>query len=852
MSEHTIDDTLHDGFIDSWLVAGPHVREVTDLDRYTGADYKHQIMRRHHDPAPGFAGFPAELETCSVDGVELQWRAYRCDDDHFVDLSKFYHLTSHLRAWAYAEVDLPAARIQPIAITTNAPADVWINGAHAFHTDQLSHQIPATATFDAQLSAGRNRILVRFEAIAARECPYVLAVRLVGAAALPVRLPTSIGRLELREKYERIFAAAYLEQDVYARGDRIVVRWPDDFPAEDQQTIAVRLQDTNNRIYYEGLPVVRAGASSTPGNAVQFRDGAYKIVLMPHPDVYYLHNMRVTREIPFTVLHNTFSAAPYGDYEARRIEALEDAAKRQGQIYAEIARMELGNWAKLDRATIDETIHGINQRKDCSDFYLIGLLGALIRYGDDPAFPAELREQIRACALGFRYWMDDPGADAMWFASENHQILFHACEALAGQLFADEVFSNTGERGAWHLARGTEFASEWLRRRAASGFREWDSNCYFEHDVLALAHLADLAAAESLREMAAVVLDKLLYTMALNSFRGAFGSTHGRTYAPYIKGARQELTSGIGRLLWGMGVYNTHILGSVALACARGYELPSVIGEIAVAPIQELWSRERHRQELTFAYDRDDGVQEVNKVTYRTADYMLCSAQDYNAGKPGYQQHIWQATLSHDAAVFVTHPPCVSEDGSHRPNFWHGNVVLPRVAQWYDTLIDVRSIPENDWMGFTHAFFPTFAFDEHVLRDGWAFARIGDGYLAITAAQGIELMRRGNSAYRELRSYGAQNVWLCMLGRAMRDGSFAEFQERILALDIAFDGLQVRCATLRGEALRFGWEGPLTVDGVEQPLSGFKHYESPLCTCEMGAETMEIAGWEDVLQLQLR
>ena len=50
------------------------------------------------------------------------------------------------------------------------------------------------------------------------------------------------------------------------------------------------------------------------------------------------------------------------------------------------------------------------------------------------------------------------------------------------------------------------------------------------------------------------------------------------------------------------------------------------------------------------------------------------------------------------------------------------NVILPRVAQWKDVLIAAYQLLKDDWMGFTHAYFPIHAFDEHVLRQGWAFA----------------------------------------------------------------------------------------------------------------------------------
>ncbi|MGB9752315.1 hypothetical protein [Roseiflexus castenholzii] len=859
------------GFIDHWLVAGPRVLEAPNLDRFYGYDFRVRIARHYATPAIEIAPPSAEGDTFEADGQELTWQYYACGDDHFVDLSDFYHLVSHLRAWAYAEVVTPNHGRVGLTITTNGPADVWINGCHVHHQEHVQPQIPASVPFTADLRQGANAILVRFEAVAARECPMVMALRVDGVGELPVQLPTHQRHIELRAAIEQVIAAAFLERDVFDSSEEIVVRWsPDATFAE--RTVCVRLQNARGQIFAEALPTVRPGAAQSFGRAAQLRDGAYQILLMPHPETYYLHNVRVTRAIPFEVLKNRYAAAPYGVYEARRIEALRDAVQRGG-LYGEIAKMELGAWDTLNLDVILHEIDGINRRRDCSDFYLIGLLGALLRYGNDERFPATLREPLEACILGFRYWADEPGVDAMWFWSENHRILFHTCEILAGQIYPDRIFTNSGLSGEEHRLKGERLALDWLRSRATGGFREWDSNTYFEHDALALSHLADLTANDEVSELATVVLDKLLFTMAINSFRGVFGSTHGRAYTVGIKGARRELTSGMSRLLWGMGTFNQATLGTVALACARGYALPSVIAEIATASVEELWHRERHAGVNVWDLDMAEGPWEVNKVTFKTPDYMLCSAQDHHPGERGVQQHIWQATLSHDAVVFVTHPPCIAEDNSHRPNAWHGHVVLPRVAQWRETLIAIHHIPprsdwfdharpdgyidpahpqayvDPQWMGWTHAYFPTFAFDEYALREGWAFARVGNGYLALTAANGLTLVTTGRNAFRELRSPGWPNSWVCMMGRAARDGDFAAFQERTLALRVAFDNLWVHCETLRGDRLAFGWEGPLLVNNEEQPLNGFRHYDSPICTCEMGATSMDIIGWETVLRL---
>ena len=50
----------------------------------------------------------------------------------------------------------------------------------------------------------------------------------------------------------------------------------------------------------------------------------------------------------------------------------------------------------------------------------------------------------------------------------------------------------------------------------------------------------------------------------------------------------------------------------------------------------------------------------------------------------------------------------------------------------------------------------------------------------------------------------------------------------------------MRCGTLRGESLVFGWEGPLLRDGKEQLITGFKHYENPYCVADLPATELEI------------
>ena len=866
------ESALQTGFVHDWLVAGPLATPIAEFEGYTGPDDKNRIVADVRaaaaaggsDPEGAIPASPEvfagalERHSFVPDREETKWRVVRCLDDHFVDVSTFYHTPHFLQAWAYCVLDVPGACEVTFALTTNGPADIWVNEEQCHRVEHFHHQLPETVSFPAKLKEGRNEVKVCFEAVALRECPYVMALQLTdqedgGSKSLDnirVLLPTSVRPASRRQTLESIFDQAYLDRDVYSRHAKVTVRWPEGQAVTDD--FALRLMRKGGRIYSEHHTKGETREEVVLGTAFQFPQDDYEVFLFPNPEHYYVNDLRVERRMDVHIVGNTeYSTERYGTYPQRRREALLNAARRgaEGSIFAELAAMELGMWDNLNEQVILDCIASINERADCSDFDLVGLLGMAGRYIEEQGFPQSLIEPLQNCFQSFRYWMDQPGADAMCFWSENHQILFHTCEILAGQLLPDELFTNAGLTGSEHRAKGEERALSWLRKRAAGGFREWDSNTYFEEDVLALSHLVDLAENDDVRELAAVVLDKMFFGLAVNSFKGVFGSSHGRTYAPFIKDAFREPTSGITRLLWGKGIFNRSIRGTVSLACAVNYQLPPVIEAIAIDPADEIWSRERHAGQLEAWCDREEGEWEVNKVTYKTPDYMLCSAQDFRPGESGYQQHIWQATFSPEAVVFVTHPPCLSEDGSHRPNFWHGNVVLPRAAQWKDLLVAVHRLPEDDWLGFTHAYFPIYAFDEHEIRDGWACARVGDGYLAMTASAGLTLTETGRSAFRELRSYGQNNIWVVQMGRAETDGSFAEFVEKVTALDVTFEEDSVHLTSLRGESVDFGWEGPLLVNEKEEPISGFLHFDNPYSSTELGSEKMSIQFMDLLMQL---
>jgi hypothetical protein len=549
---------------------------------------------------------------------------------------------------------------------------------------------------------------------------------------------------------------------------------------------------------------------------------------------------------------NTFSSAPYGDYESRRREALRHLAAMPYDVPAALAALEIGAAERVPSEAVALACHFMEHRYDCADFYAIGLLALLYRYGESPALATDDRARIERAFLGFKYWLDEPGLDAMCYFTENHQILFHVAAYLAGQLWQEQTFSNSGRSGREQMERNLGRIEMWILNRLRGGFSEWDSNAYMTLDAFAMLALVEFADILRLRDKATALLDKLLFMLACQSFRGALGSTHGRCYVSALKSARVENTSALGRIAWGMGIFNGETRATGLLATARRYRVPEVIQKIGADAERMLITRARSYGTFLLHADMRNDAWSVDTLTYRTSEVMLSAALDHRPGEMGIQEHLWQATLSPEANIFTTYPGNSQEHGNARPNFWAGSARLPRVAMHDRTVICLYRLEPEVGLGISHAYFPTAMFDEWHIDGAWAFARVGGGYVALWGDGDLVLTARGRHVAQELRSSGEGAVWVCRVGRVADDGSFADFQYALIAHPPTAQGTSVEWATPEGTRLAFAWEGALRVDGAAVDWADMPHYDNAYTHTEVGADAMmiEYGGERLVLDLQ--
>lgn len=598
--------------------------------------------------------------------------------------------------------------------------------------------------------------------------------------------------------------------------------------------------------------------------------------------------------------------SPRGTYEERRIQFLDYYSENGVEtglygVFRQAARAASGRSLELDN--MRDVIAVIRSNHDCNDFTLNGLLRMMYLDKERAFLPDELRAVMENCVLDFKYWWDDGRRDTTYrcYHTENHQALYHTAELLAGQLYKKAKFTN-GKNGRWHMAHAKERLLRWLDYRFRFGFSEWMST-YYEVETLLLANLYDFAEDEAIRVKAGMVLDLLMFDVALNNYEGFMGSSSGRTYAhSLIMGAHN--TAPLTKLVFGVGTYDRdEVIAPVALATSS-YRCPQVICDIAtdyqtpflnrqrvsinvedapqyglsydkeldchlfwgmqefIHPLAIRMSKQisekydvwpyRNYDDYIRIYDKEKAefgkvihnhldrfaLSEANVETFRTADYMLSCALDYRKGAPGYQQHIWQATLGNKALVYTNCPG--GNNLRFSPNYWSGNEVLPRAAQSGRVVVCIYNTPDDKKPDFTHAYFPVSEFDEIHLSGSWIFGRKEEGYVALYSHHIPQLKSDFRGVLCDVFAPGRQNVWICEVGSKEQWGSFANFIEAIRNAFVKVEGLNVVYHSPSEGVMSFGWDVPLFVQGDEKPLRWEYRYDNPYCKTRFNATRLEI------------
>lgn len=513
---------------------------------------------------------------------------------------------------------------------------------------------------------------------------------------------------------------------------------------------------------------------------------------------------QIRRQLGTTVLARV-TPLHQPDLAARKTAALA-AIRAEAAFDPSVALALLAAGQASERAN-DIIAHGlttIEQRHDCCDFTLLPLLRILRDHG--ALLPAPLAQRLRAAVLGFRYWLDSPGNDVMWFWSENHVACFHIAQMIAGGLFPDETFANSGKTGTALRADATARLHRWFDAIEAHGLGEWNSAAYYPIDLLALLTLHDMGDDPALQVRAVALMDTIFVMTGLHTTGGVPAGSQGRAYEKELLAAHGTELGSVAAVAFG---------GDLVPGFDRAAALFS-LSDYAPPPLAAALARPDKGETITARYTQ--GLDHLGRLTlFKSADVQLSTVSDHKTGQPGHQQHVIdvQCAAHPMARLWINHPGELKEWGERRPSLLAGNGQLPRVMQAGALAGLIYRLPP-DAIPFTQMFAPEQGFDGITESGDWIILQSGAARIAVWCSAPRAPVTRGLYRGSLWRADGPQTAWVVAVG----DATLPDRLDRP-----RFDGSTL-AARLGGTTLTLPFDGPALVNGAPDgfaPLSPVPH-----------------------------
>lgn len=805
-----------------WLYAGPFMLDVSDryMDNYVVPFEPYTDRWEAACRAQDTCGGVREGDEATLFGKTYRWRlAHTHEADRQLTWAQFGVYAALLCTMTSARIAVDADGEYGFTLRHSGSVRMLVNG-QAVYVHQRVGRVECTEQIRVKLHAGENEVTLLLFNV---HLHCLNTFQLTLDAPCTVQLSLLPMEEERRTAVEQGFDAFYLAEAMLFAG-RTQRLCAQGVPGEGVFSYTLRAADgdvlAQGSVQGPDIDVTLGTYDALPGA------GAYSVELRYEKDGIFLLGPSLSfQRVDF------MENVPHTDEAGRRRFLLETFASGEGvnqprtAIFAQLAAMACGKTELLDEAAIDQTLRYINARYDCADFAMHGVLRFYLKYAHHPAVSEGLRQRMKECILGFKYWVDEPGKSLMYTRSENHEMLFYSAEYVAGMAFPTEEFTNSRQNGLFHALKGRMNAEHWIREKGHYGFTEWHSNTYYEEDMLALLNIYDFGEENGLlRQLARQLLDLIVLFIASNSHHGVMATTHGRCYEPALMHPATESMSRINYLLFGMPRRLTKTLSIGAVALADSAYRPISIG-VKMAACETLETRTR------MGLFRHSYQQGVVCSTYRTAHYMVSGLVESKAGEHGAQVNAGQALLEDDVPVFVT---CFADRSpTTRPSYFGGQYIIPRTIAYRNVLAYLSHIPGE--LGFTHCYFPQEQMDE-VRREGdWLFGRKGGAYIAVYCSAPYTQVKGGAYNQRELLSLEKEVAWLFELGDVDAWGSFDAFVQAVGAASIGLCGDTLTyCSPSVGE-LRLSQSGACTHGGQPFVEGDVPMIDNPMMHSEYGS-----------------
>ena len=564
-------------------------------------------------------------------------------------------------------------------------------------------------------------------------------------------------------------------------------------------------------------------------------------------------------------------SSPAAQFEQRRQRLLDVVSRERDRgFFTVTAKLITGHdkeWAlqMLDSLTTDESIGGM--------FYSYSAIGTYLRLKDQ--LPDSLKNKIRRAYRQRTMYRGD---------TENHWVMYYTGLYLASQTWPNEDRSQwfNGKSSTENFGEAEGWLGGWMKTTSTIGQGEFDSPTYFTVFLTPMLTLAEYAKDPVMKRKAQMMVDLLLADYAVDHLEGNYCGGHARDYPEDIVNPLSAPAALWAWLyfgepkteLWGETRYHPRYRGGweTTVGAVSSYRLPDVIYRIATdrsKPYVETETK-RVRNIIRFVQEKNPPVY---KYMYMTGSYALGSLQG-GILQP-IQQHTWDVTYVSEKAnntIFTLHPfysgkelamffpeeqKFLSDDVNRYhlvytdPNKWNSSSPYEQTFQHKNTIIVLYNIDKTAKQSHIDGFFPKTLDERKEDASGWIFCRAGSVYVAFFPLRPCEWIEE--KVNWRWRSNILKNGVVTEVGSLVEDGSFGEFQKRIVkskpALTEDDRTLTVRYRTRGGDDMNFTYGGDRQLNGAKIDFQAFKLFNGPFIQSELGSGVVRMFSRGQVREL---
>jgi hypothetical protein len=713
-----------------------------------------------------------------------------------VEFSRFQHRPTRLSRWCRTFITAPQDRYCAFRLFTRGGIHIWVDGVLAARFEPFTRNQTQDTIVHLPIKASGSEVIVFTEEMAERDVNWFFELVLDDTVSLDVSLPGATRADGPVEALKKLSGQVRPTRDVVDFNAVLTLQFDEAADVDVSIRAHIAASSHTHATLLDRTLTLPAGQTTLDiCRGADLPDGYHTMAL-----AFSAGGTRVERAIGCAILHDTVPRTLAGDFAARKRQALEYAADfgemRMGTALALLACGRPDD--PRIRPILDETLLAIEERRDCADFIAVPLLWAVTRYGTD--FTPEFRERTEQALLNFRYWVDEPGNDVMWFWSENHALCFHVSQLLAGMLWPDATFTASARTGSQQAALARDRLGRWFDAVEEDGLAEWNSAAYYPIDFIGLLALVEFAP-EPLAHRARALCDRIFTMVALHTLAGVPAGSMGRAYDKELRAGPLTELAPFAAVVFGKGWLNTGVAALPMLA-SGGYEPPSDLVDLAFPPDGEAIN----------AHYRQGYGPAALLTLYKNAHVQLSTNSGAKAGGSGHQQHVLDIRFaSHPMArSWINHPGEDDPWGQQRPSYWAGNGNLPRVGQHGATAMLLFHL-DHSRLDFTHVYAARDGLKHQLLGDA-LFLCTDTALVAYKATGPIEAVRTGPGAGIEYRVRGSKQGWAVLVSQTdSLDAFAAEVAAAELALNI--DGTILTLRQPHQQDLVLSWVDGLSIGG---------------------------------------